>query len=151
MAGCWNVSCTGVNQDAEVGGHGAMNDRIGKRRGMDRGRFVRVLLAGIIGSMLNQGWALAVPPQHHEHPNAAGVRPQPAQLTGRVVAVRRLTRVVTIQTTSGAVRAVSITPEARIHAHGAAGLNAIRSGADVEMETVSGRSGTLTARSVIVR
>ncbi len=101
--------------------------------------------------MWNQGLALAVPPQHHEHPNAAGVRSQAVQLTGRVVAVRRLTRVVTIQTASGAVRAVSITPEARIHAHGAAGLNAIRSGADVEMETVSGRSGTVTARSVIVR
>ncbi len=118
---------------------------------MDRGRFVRVLLAGVAGSMLNQGLATALPPRHHEHPISVAVRPQPVQLAGRVVAVRRVTRVVTIRTTAGGIRSVSIAPDATVRAHGAAGLNAIRSGVNVEIESVSRSGGMPMARLVTVR
>ncbi len=79
------------------------------------------------------------------------MRSQPVQLAGRVVAVRRVTRVVTIRTAAGGVRSISIAPDATVRAHGATGLNAIRSGVDVEIESVSRGGGMPMAHLVTVR
>jgi hypothetical protein len=46
---------------------------------------------------------------------------------------------------------VAIAPEAKVQAHGAAGLNAVRSGATVRLNTVAGRDGKSVASSVAVR
>ena len=83
---------------------------------------------------------------------AAAVRQdRPHMLEGRVIAVRRLTRVITIRTPTGTTHQVAIAPEAKVRARGAAGLNAVRSGAIVSLNTVAGRDGKLVARSVAVR
>jgi hypothetical protein len=78
-------------------------------------------------------------------------RDLPQMLEGRVVAVRRLSRVITIRTPAGTTQQVAVAPGAKVQARGAAGLNAMRSGATVRLTTVAGRNGRRVARFVAVR
>jgi len=80
------------------------------------------------------------------------LKPQSIQrVEGRVVAVRRLSREVSVLTPDGTVRHIAVAPDTKIAAHGAAGLNAVRSGAMIQTEALAGPNGTLTARTVAVR
>ncbi len=118
---------------------------------MDRRTFVRVVMVGVAGLTFNQTVAMAASLRHNERPNSAAVRPPHMPLAGRVVAVRRLTRELTIRTASGSVRNVLVAADATVRARGAAGLNAVRSGVKVELVTIPGHNGQAVARSVIVR
>jgi len=71
-------------------------------------------------------------------------------LDGRVVAVRRLSREVTVQTSRGVYR-VAIAPSVPIQARGASGWNAVRGGATVHLDAIAGNNGKLVARAVAVR
>ncbi|MFI5395842.1 MAG: hypothetical protein ACHQ9S_09945 [Candidatus Binatia bacterium] len=81
---------------------------------------------------------------------ALAVRGRVRVLEGRIVAVRRLSREVTMRTPEGAVRHVTIPREAKVQARGAAGLNAVHTGGVVRLDAVADRNGKLLARSVAV-
>ncbi len=95
--------------------------------------------------------AALVRPARQERAPTALHQDRPQMLEGRVVAVRRLSRVITIRTPAGTTHEVAISPGAKVQARGAAGLNAVRSGTVVRLNTVAGRDGKRVARSVAVR
>jgi hypothetical protein len=95
--------------------------------------------------------AALVRPVRQERVPTAIHRDLPQMLEGRVVAVRRLSRVITIRTPAGTTQQVAVAPGAKVQARGAAGLNAMRSGATVRLTTVAGRNGRRVARFVAVR
>ncbi len=128
-----------------------MQRRRRRYRTAGRGRIVRLLMVGLAEVMLSVAPAVALLVRQSGRPNAATVPARHAQLAGRVVAVRRVAREVTIQTASGGVRRVLIARDATVRARGAAGLNAVRSGVRVELDTVTGLNGTPVARAVSVR
>lgn len=114
----------------------------------------RVLLAMMgLSFALCTGDATAalVRPARQERAPTAVHQNRSQTLEGRVVAVRRLSRVITIRTPAGTTHQVAIPPGAKVQARGAAGLNAVRSGAVVRLNTVAGRDGKRVARSVAVR
>ncbi len=102
---------------------------------------------------LASGAAASAQPLGHgagSHPKMSMAR-RAQSLDGRVVAVRRLTREVTIQTQTGSLHRVSIPRDAKVHARGMAGMDAVRSGSTIHLDTVRDPNGKLVARAAAVR
>ncbi len=76
---------------------------------------------------------------------------RPVVLDGRVLAVSRLSREITMRTAQGSVYRIALVPGASIHAPRGAGLDAVRSGVAIHLDAVTGHNGTLFARVVSVR
>ncbi len=91
---------------------------------------------------------MAARPAHQ--PIAADIRPYSQPVTGVVIAVRRVSREITVRTTAGRVHAVTIAPGAKVAAQGAGGFNAVRSGCVVHLTARPQRNGKLLAYSVVV-
>ncbi len=90
--------------------------------------------------------------KRQDAPAAAPVHAQrPVGLDGRVLAVRRLSREITMRTAQGGVYRIALVPGAAIHAPRGARLDAVRSGIAIHIDAFTGRNGALLARAVSVR
>ncbi len=95
--------------------------------------------------------AMAVPAAPVPAPHAVRHLPRLHSVDGRVTAVRRLSREVTIRTPAGGLHEVTIARDAKVQARGMASMNAVRAGVVVHLEAVEEHNGKLVARSVRVR
>jgi hypothetical protein len=116
-------------------------------------RYGLLLLCVAVSPGLVATWVEAAPAPQAAKPAGAGLvsHPRVQVVEGRVVAVRRLSREVTVRTSQGAVHQVFIPRHVAVAARGAAGLNAVRTGENIRLIVASNRTGKLVARAVSVR
>jgi hypothetical protein len=116
-------------------------------------RYGLMLVCAAVSLGLVATWVEAGPAPQAAKPPGAGLvsHPRVQVVEGRVVAVRRLSREVTVQTPQGAVHQVFIPRHVTVAARGAAGLNAVRTGENIRLSVISNRTGKLVARAVSVR
>jgi hypothetical protein len=74
----------------------------------------------------------------------------PKTIQGRIVAVRRVSREITIQTAEGAVRQVKVPESATISSHEGSKFSNVRSGQNVHVSAVNDPSHGLVAHSVSI-
>jgi hypothetical protein len=78
---------------------------------------------------------------------AAAAHPHPMAIAGRIIAVRRLSQVISVQTSTGEVREVKVPGTATIAGHGASHFSSVRAGQSVHVLAVRDVNG-LVAHSV---
>ena len=95
----------------------------------------------------------------HANAHARGVMPVLAPhsaphsvtITGRIVAVRRVSQVITVQTGTGEMREVKVPANATITSHSGNHFSSVRAGQDVNVKTVGDSGRGIAAQSVAVR
>jgi len=75
---------------------------------------------------------------------------QPHTIQGRIVAVRRVSREITVQTTQGQVQEVKVPADASITAHRGSHFSSVRSGENVHVTAVYDPERGLIARSLSI-
>jgi hypothetical protein len=81
---------------------------------------------------------------------AAAAHPHPMAIAGRIVAVRRLSQVISVQTPTGEIREVKVPNTAAISGHGVNRFSSVRAGQSVHVMAVRNESQGLVAHSVSV-
>ena len=84
------------------------------------------------------------PASAHEHAAVAKT------ISGRIVAVRRVSRMITVQTPQGDIHEVKVPESAIISSHEGSHFNNVRSGQDVHLSVVHDPSHGLVAHSVSI-
>ncbi len=75
---------------------------------------------------------------------------QPRTIQGRIVAVRRVSREITVQTAQGKVQEVKVPDDASITAHSGSHFSSVRSGENVHVTAIYDPDRGLIARSVSI-
>jgi hypothetical protein len=88
--------------------------------------------------------------QIHMTSTAAATRARPTAIAGRIVAVRRLSQVISVQTAAGEVREVKVPNTAAISGHGVSRFSSVHAGQSVHVMAVRNESQGLVAHSVSV-
>jgi hypothetical protein len=90
------------------------------------------------------------------HADAHGVspaalsRPAPHSMAGRIVAVRRISQEITLQTADGQTHEVKVPSTAAITSHSGSHFNVVRSGEHVRLTAVDDAAHGLVARSLSI-
>jgi len=81
----------------------------------------------------------------------AASHPAPHSMVGRIIAVRRVSQQITVQTADGQTHEVKVSPAAVITSHSGSHFNSVRSGQQVHLSAVDDAGHGLVARSLSVQ
>lgn len=91
---------------------------------------------------------------HHEAAHAAAAetasRPHQTMISGRIVAVKRASRIISVQTGPGEIRDVKVPNTATITSHGGSHFSAVRAGQSVHVTAATHSTQGLVAQSVAI-